>query len=96
MNNILDNLFYKQKLRIGNKTTFIKNVRERHPDIKLKHIQEYLKNQEVNRSNATVNKTYQYKITASPCTFQFDMFWWKKSETLIPILLFVDILSRKA
>ncbi len=24
MNNILDNLFYKEKLGIGNKTTFIK------------------------------------------------------------------------
>jgi hypothetical protein len=31
MNNILDNLFYKEKLGIGNITTFIKNVRERHP-----------------------------------------------------------------
>jgi hypothetical protein len=38
MNNILENLFYKEKLGIGNKTTFIKNVRERHPDIKLKDI----------------------------------------------------------
>ena len=28
MNNILDNLFYKEKLGISNKTTFIKNVRE--------------------------------------------------------------------
>ena len=45
MNNILDNLFYKEKLGIGNKTTFIKNVRERHPEIKVKDIQEYLKNQ---------------------------------------------------
>jgi hypothetical protein len=96
MNNILDNLFYKEKLGIGNKTTFIKNVRERHPEIKVKDIQEYLKNQEVSQINTTVNKTYQYKITAPPRTFQIDIFWWKKSETLIPILLFVDILSRKA
>ena len=49
MNNILDNLFYKEKLGIGNKTTFIKNVRERHPEIKVKDIQEYIKNQEVAR-----------------------------------------------
>ena len=96
MNNILDNLFYKEKLGIGNKTTFIKNVRERHPEIKVKDIQEYIKNQEVNQINTTVNKTYQYKITAPPHTFQVDIFWWKKSDTLIPILLFVDILSRKA
>jgi hypothetical protein len=40
MNNILDNLFYKEKLGIGNKTTFIKYVKERHPDIKLKDIQD--------------------------------------------------------
>ena len=96
MNNILDNLFYKEKLGIGNKATFIKNVRERHPDIKVKDIQEYLKNQEVNQINTTVNKTYEYKITAPPRTFQIDIFWWKKAETLIPILLLVDILSRKA
>ena len=68
MNNILDNLFYKEKLEIGNKTTSIKNVRERHPDIKVKDIQEYLKNQEVSQINTTVNKTYQYKITAPPRT----------------------------
>jgi FAD synthase len=96
MNTILDNLFYKEKLGIGNKTTFIKNVRERHPEIKVKDIQEYLKNQEVSQINTTVNKTYQYKITAPPRTFQIDIFWWRRGETLIPILLFVDILSRKA
>ena len=96
MNTILDNLFYKEKLGIGNKTTFIKNVRERHPEIKVKDINEYLKNQEVSQINTTVNKTYQYKITAPPRTFQIDIFWWKRGETLIPILLLVDILSRKA
>ena len=96
MNTILDNLFYKEKLGISNKTTFIKNVRERHPEIKVKDINEYLKNQEVSQINTTVNKTYQYKITAPPHTFQIDIFWWKRGETLIPILLLVDILSRKA
>ncbi len=96
MNNILDNLFYKETLGIGNKATFIKNVRETHPDIKVKDIQEYTKNQEVSQINTSVNKTYQYKITAPPRTFQIDIFWWKKAETLIPILLFVDILSCKA
>ena len=96
MNDILDNLFYKEKLGIGNKTTFIKNVRERHPEIKIKDIQDYIKNQEVSQINTTVNKTYQYKITAPPRTFQIDIFWWKRGETLIPILLLVDVLSRKA
>jgi hypothetical protein len=32
MNNILDKLYYKEKLGIGNKTTFIKNLRERKPN----------------------------------------------------------------
>ena len=96
MNNILDNLFYKEKLGIGNKATFIKNVRERHPEMKTKDIQEYLKNQEVNQINTTVNKKYEYKITAPPRTFQIDIFWWRRGDTLIPILLLVDILSRKA
>jgi hypothetical protein len=66
MNNILDNPFYKERLGIGNKTTFIKLVRERHPDIKVKDIKEYLKNQEVNQINTTVNETYGCKITAPP------------------------------
>jgi len=96
LNNILDELFYKDKLGVGNKTTFIKNVRDKHPSIKVKEIQEYLKNQEVSQINTTVNKKYEYKITAPPRTFQIDIFWWKKGESLLPILLLVDILSRKA
>jgi hypothetical protein len=43
-----------------------------------------------------INLKYQYKITAPQHTFQIDIFWWKQSEPLIPILLFVDGLSRKA
>ena len=54
MDNILDNLFYKEKLGIGNKTTFIKNERERHPEIKTKDIQDFLKNQEVSQINTSV------------------------------------------
>jgi hypothetical protein len=50
----------------------------------------------VSEINITVNNSYPCKITAPPRTFQIDIFWWKKAETLIPILLFVDILSRKA
>jgi hypothetical protein len=46
-----------------------------HPEIKSKDIEEYLKNQEVNQINITVNKTNQYKITASSSTFQIDIFW---------------------
>jgi len=45
--------------------------------------------------NTTVNKTYEYKITAPPRTFRTDIFWWRRSETLIPTLLLVDIFSRK-
>ncbi len=40
MKNILDNLFCKEKLGIGNNKKLI-NVREGHPDIKVKDIQEY-------------------------------------------------------
>ena len=80
MNNILDNLFYKEKLGISNKTTFIKNVRERHPDIKVKDIQEYIKNQEVSQINTTVNKNYQYKITAPPARFKLIYFGGKNQK----------------
>jgi len=66
MNTILDNLFYKEKLGISNKTTFIKNVRERHPDIKVKDINEYLKNQEVNQINTTVNKNISIQDNSTP------------------------------
>ena len=96
LNQILDNLFYKEKLGVGNKNTFIKNAREKHPEIKLKDIQEYIKSQEVTQMNTTVNTKYEYKITAPPRTFQIDIFWWRRGDTLIPILLLVDILSRKA
>ncbi len=34
MNEKFDNLFYKEKIGIGNKTTLIKNIRERYQDIK--------------------------------------------------------------
>ena len=40
LSQILDNLFYKEKLGIGNKNTFIKNTRDKHPELKLKDIQE--------------------------------------------------------
>ena len=96
MDKILDNLFYNEKLGVGNKTTFIKKVQQKHPEFKTKDIQEYLKNQEINQVNTTVKKSYQYKITAPPRTFQIDIFWWKRGDTLTPILLLVDILSRKA
>ena len=96
MDKILDNLFYTEKLGFGNKTTFIKKVRDRHPEIKVKDIQEYVKNQEISQINTTVNKSYEYKITAPPRTFQIDIFWWRRGESLLPILLLVDILSRKA
>jgi hypothetical protein len=94
-NQILNDLFYKEKLGVGNKNSFIKNAREKHPEIKLKDIQEYIKSQEVTQMNTTVNKTYEYKIMAPPRTFQIDIFWWRRGDTLIPILLLVDILSRK-
>ncbi len=80
MNNILDNLFYKKKLGTGNKATFIKNVRERHPHIKVKDIQEYLKNQKVNQINTTVNKTYEYKITAPPESFKLIYFGGRRQR----------------
>ena len=74
LNNLLDELFYKEKLGVGNKTTFIKNVRDKHPNIKVKEIQEYLKNQEVSQINTTVNKKYEYKITA-PFTYVSDRYF---------------------
>ena len=78
------------------KQHLLKKVQQKHPEFKTKDIQEYLKNQEINQVNTTVKKSYQYKITAPPRTFQIDIFWWKRGDTLTPILLLVDILSRKA
>ncbi len=66
MNNILDNIFYKEKLGISNKTTFIENVRERHPEIKLKEINEYLKNQELSQINNTVKKNISIQDNSTP------------------------------
>ena len=66
MEKILDNLFYNEKLGVGTKTTFIKKVQAKHPEFKTKDIQAYLTNQELNQVNTTVNKSYEYKITAPP------------------------------
>ena len=92
----LNKLFYDDKLGISSKVTFINEVRKRHPEIKLKDIQGFLKNQEINQVATDIKKSYQYKITAPPRSFQIDIFWFRRSETLTPILLLVDILSRKA
>ena len=94
--NILNNLFYNEKLGVSSQATFIKEVKKRHPKIKIKDIQEFLKNQEINHITTDIKKSYQCKIPAPPRTFQIDIFWFKRSETLTPILLLVDILSRKA
>jgi hypothetical protein len=75
INSLLDNLFYKEKLGVGNKTNFIKNVRDKHTELKVKDIKEYIKNQKVTQMNTTVNTKYEYKITAPPRTFQIDIFW---------------------
>ncbi len=74
MNVILDNLFYTEKLGIGNKITFIKYVRERHPEIKRQAIQEYKKSQTVSQINIIVSLIYQYKITAPPRHFKLILF----------------------
>ena len=43
MDKILDNLFYNEKLGVGNKTTFIKKVQEKHPEYKTKDISDFIR-----------------------------------------------------
>jgi hypothetical protein len=95
MDKILNKLYYDDKLGVAGKANFIKKVRVLHPDFKVKDINEWLNNQSVSQINTTITKKYDYKITANPKSFQVDILWWKKGDTLIPVLLFVDILSRK-
>ena len=95
MDKILNKLYYDDKLGVAGKANFIKKVRVLHPEFKVKDINEWLNNQSVSQINTTINKKYDYKITANPKSFQVDILWWKKGDTLIPVLLFVDILSRK-
>jgi hypothetical protein len=54
---------------------------ERHPEIKVKDIQEYLKNQEVSQINTTVNKIYQYKITAPRA--HFELIYFGSNEVIL-------------
>jgi len=96
MNEKLNNLFSNEKLGLASQATFINQVKNKHSDIKLKDIKEFIKNQEINQITTDNKKTYNYKITAPPRTFQIDIFWFRRGETLKPILLLVDILSRKA
>ena len=92
---LLNKLYYDDKLGVNGKANFIKKVRALHKDIKVKDINEWLNNQAVSQVNTTITKKYNYKITANPKSFQVDILWWKRETTLTPILLFVDILSRK-
>ncbi len=57
MNNILDYLFIKKNQEQVIKQHLLQKIKERYPDIKVKDIQEYVKNQEVSQINTTVNKT---------------------------------------
>ena len=66
----LNKLFYGDKLGILNKVTFINEVRKQHPEIKIKDIQEFLKNQEINQVTTDIKKSYQYKITAPRAHFK--------------------------
>ena len=95
MDKILNKLYYDDKLGVAGKANFIKKVRALHPEFKVKDINEWLNNQSVSQINTTITKKYDYKITANPKSFQVDILWWKRGDTLTPVLLFVDILSRK-
>jgi hypothetical protein len=95
MDKILNKLYYDDKLGVAGKANFIKKVRALHPEFKVKDITEWLNNQSVSQVNTTITKKYDYKITANPKSFQVDILWWKRGDTLTPVLLFVDILSRK-
>ena len=93
---LLKTVFYNDQPGVTSQATFIEELKNRHPGIKINDIQEFLKNQEISQITTDIKKSYQYKITARPHTFQVDIFWFKRSELLTPILLLVDILSRKA
>jgi len=95
MEKILNKLYYDDKLGIAGKANFIKKVRSLHPDFKVKDITEWLNNQSINQVNTTITKQYNYKITANQKSFQIDVMYFKRGDTQTPILLFVDILSRK-
>ncbi len=95
MDKILNKLYYDDKLGVAGNANFIKKVRVLHPELKVKDINEWLNNQSVSQINTTIEKKYDYKITANPKSFQVDLLLWKKGDTLIPVLLFVDILSHK-
>ena len=57
MNEKLNDLFYKEKLGLSSQATFINQVKNKYPDIKLKEIKEYLKNQDINQITTDNNKT---------------------------------------
>ena len=52
---ILQKLFYEERLGAGKKADFIKTARSRYPDFKVKDIKEWMDNQETNQIN---KKTY--------------------------------------
>ena len=51
--------FIKEKLGVASQATFINQVKNRYPDIKLKDVKEFLKNQEINQITTDNKKNIQ-------------------------------------
>lgn len=100
---ILKKYYYDPKFGYVNKETFKKKIKEIHPEISLKDINEFYKNQELNQimKKPVIKKENFYKIVDVPLTFQIDIMIFNKSQKnknrgIYMYLTLIDILSRKA
>jgi uncharacterized membrane protein (UPF0127 family) len=100
---ILKKYYYDPKFGYTSKEIFKKKIKEIHPEISSKEIDEFYKNQMINQimKKPVVKKENYYKITDVPLSFQIDIMIFNKSQKLknrgyFMYLTLIDILSRKA
>ena len=100
---ILKKYYYDPKFGYTSKDIFKKKIKEIHPEISTKEINEFYKNQEINQimKKPEVKKEKFYKIVDVPLTFQIDIMIFNKSQKnknrgIYMYLTLIDILSRKS
>jgi anthranilate/para-aminobenzoate synthase component I len=96
---ILQELYKNPKYSILSESKFTQKVRQLHPEIKRKDIEDFISSQTLQQTFSSRPFKGYYKIVAKPYTFQTDLFFLDEYASYNKkhgsFLIMVDILSRK-
>ena len=99
---ILKQYYYDPSFGLTSKEVFKNKIKKIHPEITMKEINDFYKNQEVNQlvKKPVIKKSNYYKIVDVPLTFQIDIMIFNKSQknlnkNVFMFLTLIDVLSRK-